>query len=181
MRPSPDDLMTALELVALRVPDRHVTPTAEMAASWANDLSRYDRTAIFRAARQWSGLRFPAAAEFLAEVQLAAKSLALEEAAAHSRNELPTSKCPEGCEGGWVLSEEEHRGESHLMARPCELCAPVGYAVWKHRASHRDLPPEHCADCLAVKRGKDPLPDWLLAARAAAATGARDVRIEERF
>jgi len=181
MRPTPDDVLTALDLISARVPDRHVSPDPGMAVGWLEDLVRYERAAVLRAARTWNGLRFPSTAEFVAEVQAAQHQIALEEAAAHSRGELPTTKCPEGCDGGWVLSSEEHRGVPHLMARPCELCAPVGYAVWKHRASHRDLPPEHCADCLAVKRGKDPLPDWLLAARAAAVTGARDVRMEERF
>lgn len=181
MRPTPDDILTALDLVSARVPDRHVTPDPGMVVGWHEDLVRYDRAAIFRAARTWGGLRFPSVAEFLPEVQAAARAIALEEAAARKQGELPTSKCPEGCDDGWVLSTMERRSENHLMARPCDACRPVQYAVWKHRAGHPDLEPTKCADCVAVKRGKDPLPDWLLEARIAAETGARRVRVDERF
>lgn len=178
MRPTPDDVLTALDLISARVPDRHVTPDPGMVVGWLEDLVRYDRAAIFKAAREWGGLRFPAVAEFVTEVQRAALVIASEEQAAHAKGELATATCSEGCEAGWLLGTEIRRGEACVTARPCEVCAPVSHAVWKHRSGHPDLPPEHCSECLAVRRGKDPLPDWLLLARDAE---ARRGRPEERF
>ena len=176
MRPTPDDVLTALDLISARVPDRHVSPDAGMAVGWLEDLGRYDRVAVLRAARTWNGLRFPSTVVFVAEVQIAAQAIALEEAAARAKNELPTSRCPEGCGEGWVLSTIAKYGAVYVTARPCEVCAPVSHAVWKHRAGHPETPPEHCVECLAVRRGKDPLPDWLVEAREASVRAGSDER-----
>lgn len=165
MRPTPDDVLTALELVASRVPDRHITPDSAMALSWFEDLARYDRAAVFRAAREWGGLRFPAASEFIAAVREAAKAVAEEEAAKYAAGALDIGTCTEGCETGWIFGELTDGGVTYTTVRPCELCAPITYAVWRHRTAVPNHDPDRCPDCIAVRKNRDPLPDWIIEAR----------------
>jgi hypothetical protein len=173
MKPTVDDVLTALELIASRVPDRHITPDIPMAATWADDLARYPRDAIFRAAREWGGLRFPAASEFIAAVQQTARQIAVEEQARYAAGELEPGTCPEGCESGAILGTTEHRGMTYVTTRPCEACQPVPYAIWRHSAGIPNHRPERCPDCIQIRSGKDPAPQWLIDAREAAA-GRRD-------
>lgn len=166
MRPSPDDILTALELMAARVPDRHITPDVPMAASWHSDLDRFDRLAIFRAAREWGGLRFPATPEFVEAVKEATKTIAAEEVAAYAAGELEIGGCTEGCDQGWILSDADHpAGGTVLAVRPCELCQPVAHAVWRHSIAIPDHDPNRCRDCGLVRSGKEPQPAWICDAR----------------
>jgi hypothetical protein len=122
MKPTADDVLTVLDLIAARVPDRHITPDPGMAVSWLEDLRRFDRAAVMRAAREWGGLRFPSTHEFVTACQESARAIALEEQAQHHRGELPVGECGEGCEGGWVNTVEVHLGANYKFTRPCEAC-----------------------------------------------------------
>lgn len=179
MRSTADDVLTALELIASRVPDRHVQPDTAMALSWLDSLGRFDHAAIFRAAREWGGLRFPSTGEFLKEVESAARAIAVEEAAKYASHELPVSDCREGCDDGWFFVDREYAGVTYLAVKPCARCQPVTFAIWQHRTARENHDEHHCPDCLAIRRGKpEQFPQWLLDARD---IQARAGRVEERF
>lgn len=159
-----DDVFTALELIAGRVPDRHVTPDLPMAAIWYQDLSRFDRAAVFAAARSWNGLRFPSAGEFFTDVQVAAQNLAAAEQRAHASGELDVHACPHACESGWIEAD----AAGHGTVQPCPRHRPVEYATWAHRRTpgHQE---DHCSDCIAIRTKGVQDPSWLTDARQIAA------------
>lgn len=167
-RPTVVDVEMALEVISLRVPDRHVTPDAVMAGAWQPDLTQFDRSAVFAAARAWNGLRFPSVDEFRALVRDHAIAIANTEAAKYSSGELSLNVCPDGCDHGWLSSTATNSaGKDHEVLTPCERCLPVKYAVWRHRTQpgHDD---DRCTDCAQIRKGKEN-PSWLNAAKMAAA------------
>ena len=179
-----DHVATALELISVRVPDRHVTPDDVMAATWLEDLARFDHVVVLRAGREWNGLRFPAVAEFVDACSAVARTMALEEAdaqraeqGAHARGELALSSCSQGCDAGWVMVDTL---DATGTVRPCSVCCPVEFAVWEHR-----LPPHdegRCRECAMLRGRSKEEPLWLAAAREQAArVGPSPLRASEVF
>lgn len=166
---TPEDVLTALELVSARVPDRHVTPDRPMAMAWAVDLAAYDRAAVLRAAREWGELRFPSSGQFVAAVQAAARAINVErsEYQAVERERGVPIVCPE-CDGA---QQVETDASGHGTYRPCSRCNPRGFWLWTF--GHWDAGHE-CGLCAQVRRGKvqllderiarQPAPDPLVAA-----------------
>lgn len=154
-----EDVATALEILASRVPDRHVSPDAAMAATWHVDLVRWNRAAIFRAAREWTGPRFPSVTQLVEAVQVSARAIMAEERAALGDGTIELVVCPHGCASGWVEVDGLN------TVRPCERCRPVGHATWRHRstAGHDD---RTCPDCSLLRSKSSAAPVWLTEARA---------------
>lgn len=158
--PTDDDVLAALELIAARVPDRHVTPDRVMVAAWSEDLRRHPRTAVLRAALEWSTLTFPSVTEFVeVVVEVARADLLAEQAAVASGTEVPVA-CPEGCDDGWF---DENPTNTLGTVRPCRGCRPIEYAMWLHRTTPGH-DPDHCGDCIGLRQRTKVVPRWLTSA-----------------
>lgn len=145
---TPEDVGFILELVAARVPDRHVTPDAAMAIAWHEDLRRYDRRLLQRAALAWDGLRFPAAAEFAEHVAQLARSEFEAERHAANREDLPCPECRDG--SGYVVIAEATPTAAETL-KPCQVCNPSIFKRW----ADGHLAPDHdCSECRDLRRGK---------------------------
>lgn len=157
-----DDIRAVLELLAARVPDRHVAIGDAQVVAYAGDLIRFPRTVLFRAAREWAQLNFPAAGEFFAHCQAVARQQMAEDQAAFAAGTLGLTKCPDGCDVGWF----DERPTTHVgVMRPCERCKPVEHAMWKHRRApgHDE---DHCRDCIGLRSRPPRVPRWLEDAKA---------------
>jgi hypothetical protein len=172
-----DDVATALELIAARVPDRHVTPDRVMAVSWLADLERFDRSVVLRASREWNGLRFPAVAEFVDWCGSVAQTIAAEEARALSSGELVTTACAGGCDEGWVWASTAGHGE----VRPCSVCCAVEFAMFEHRRLDPAHDEDRCRECAGLRARTKVEPLWLADARERAAARGRSPLASNAF